>query len=163
MKKSLARRETAALHIAAGRTVAVAARQAGVSTRAVVYWLKEEGFKARVEALQGELFNRAVRRLTALSTRAVKRLRALLDSANEAVSLGACRTVLDRAADLGRLQALEARVQELEGKRHAVPGAFGASRLPHRVHANGGGGGSAGRAGDLVPDRGGVGAGSGGP
>jgi hypothetical protein len=122
MAHSSARKERVALLLASGKTPKAAAAAAEVSRRVVFAWLRKPDFKARVQELQTAMFTRAVARLTALCGRAAARLGRLLASEREAVALGACRAVLDRAADLGRLAALEQRIAELEGNHHAGPG-----------------------------------------
>src|SRR4051794_11318261 len=106
-RKSRRDREPVALALAAGRTVADAARAAGGSVRAVYNWKRDPAFTARVAALRTELYAVAAGRLADLSGKAADVLGGLLDSGAETVRLQAAKAVLDvgpkirEAADLG--------------------------------------------------------------
>src|SRR5215468_2793511 len=112
--KSDLRREAVALLLAAGRTVKDAAREARTAERTIHYWRADDAFRRRVRELQAELFGRTVARLVSLGGQAADTLARLLDSGNEAVALGAARTVLEAGARLRETVELARRVEELE-------------------------------------------------
>src|SRR5262245_1500924 len=83
-----------ALLLARGRSIASTARTAKVSENTVRRRLADADFKARVEQLRRQLLDVAVRRLSDLMLGAADKLGKLLRSKNEAISLGAARTIL---------------------------------------------------------------------
>jgi hypothetical protein len=110
------RREAAALHLAAGRTVRTAARLAHVGERTVHRWLTEPEFTRRVDALRSEMTVRASGRLTAGMTRAAAVLMRLLTSGSEPIRLAAARALLAVGPAVGEHADLMRRLTVLEAK-----------------------------------------------
>lgn len=113
--KTARRQEAVALLLASGSSVRSAARRSRVGERTVHRWLDEDArFRGRVQELREQLFAQAVGVLTRLAGKAARRLNKLLDSPNEAIRLGACRTVLEAGPRLRELTDFEARLRALE-------------------------------------------------
>jgi hypothetical protein len=108
-----ARKEALALHLAAGRTVKVAARRSGVSLRTAHAWRSEAAFRARVAELQARLFSQAAARLSASCGRACVTLRRLLRSDNEQTALRAADCILTHSVRLREAAVLAAEVARL--------------------------------------------------
>jgi hypothetical protein len=106
-----------ALYIAVGSDQKTAAGKAGVSESTAKRRMKEPDFKARVQALRREHLDQVAGRLQALSLLAVGKLQDLLGAANEAVQLGACRTVLESMYKAAELLDLAERVANLEARQ----------------------------------------------
>src|SRR4051794_25303532 len=86
-----AKDERAALGLAQGMTRAEAASYAGMGTTALYARLKDPAFNALVVKLRGRLVSEAVGKLAAAGNPAAERMRALLDSDDEHIQLGAAR------------------------------------------------------------------------
>ena len=105
-------------HLAAGQTVANAARLAGVSEPTAYRRLRDAGFRGKLAQLRAEAVERAMAMLTTASTGAVAVLVSLSRQAEaESVQLGAAKAILDlgcRWREQGeladRLAALEAAI-----------------------------------------------------
>jgi hypothetical protein len=82
------------LSLAAGGSIAHAARQGGVSDRTVRRRLTDPAFRSRINEMRSELIAAAVGRLAMLGRKAADALNVLLDDANNQVRLGAARAVL---------------------------------------------------------------------
>jgi hypothetical protein len=80
-----------ALAIAEGRSYQDAANLAGVAKKTVTRWMADPAFRQWTRELGSEAQARLAGRLAALNDKAMDRLAALLDSANEAVALGAVK------------------------------------------------------------------------
>jgi hypothetical protein len=113
-KPLTARQEQAALSLAAGYSVPQTAQRVGVTDRAVYHWKRHALFKARVAELQQQLFEQVAALTANMLLGAGVRLNALKDSANEAVSLGACRSIFDVALRLREHVDHEQRIAALE-------------------------------------------------
>jgi hypothetical protein len=116
-KRNWSKQEAVALHLAAGKAVKAAAEECGVGERTVHTWLEDPEFIRRVQQLQAEIFSRTVARLTALGDKTCEKLEQLLTSGNDAVALGACKTVLENGLKMRQAVDLEARLLELERKQ----------------------------------------------
>ena len=108
-----------ALHLAQGFSVAKAAELAGVCADTVYRRLKLPEFRARVQRHRDEIFRRDADQLASLAGKSVLTLHALLDSRNDAVRLGAARTVLDTAVKFREQFELAERIMELEHQFHS--------------------------------------------
>lgn len=108
------RREPAALALACGRSATDTARACGVNRKTVFRWLQDDAFQARIRELRGEMFQRAVGRLSEVSGKAAGTLAALLDSQNEMVRLAAARLVLSIGQNLHEIEDLARRIEDLE-------------------------------------------------
>ena len=119
------------LALAAGQTVAEAARTAGVSERTAYRRQEDSDFRARVEAARSDMVERASGALAFGGRTAAATVLKLITSAqSETVKLGAARTMLefmyrsrelralsDALERLDRLEALAARLEQTAGKR----------------------------------------------
>src|SRR4051812_42945762 len=85
------------LALASGKTVADAARDAGVSVSTAHRRMAEAEFRRQVAAARTDALARAVGQLADTSTAAVQTLRSLLDAESDTVRLGAARAILDQA------------------------------------------------------------------
>jgi transposase len=108
------RRERAALLLASGHTQQQAAAEVGVSERTVREWLTDPRFVECVAALQAQLFSEAVGRLARVAGKAAQTLERLLDSANDNVSLGAAKAVLEVGPRLKEAVVLAQELAELK-------------------------------------------------
>jgi hypothetical protein len=108
------KRERAAVALASGRSVRVAARSAGIGERTLHRWRTEPPFVERVRDLQAELLRRAVGRLSQAMPQAAAMLRKLLASGNERVQLAAASKLLESGLKLREHLDLEERLCELE-------------------------------------------------
>jgi hypothetical protein len=106
--------EPLALALARGLSVQAAAAEAGVSERTAHRRLSERAFCERVEEVRRLLVDGAVRNLSARTSAASDRLAELTHSNNEAVSLGACKAVLDLGFRAHGQRAVVERLDELE-------------------------------------------------
>lgn len=121
----LGRGAVAVAALAAGRTIAAAAREAGISERTLRRRLADTGFAAQVHAARARIIEEAVGRLAGAAAGAIETLVRLLTSANEPVVVSAAKGLLDnllryRAAhDLDeRLTRIEDAVAELAARRN---------------------------------------------
>jgi hypothetical protein len=115
-KKSAATREAVALALAQGETIAEAGAGAGVAERTVHLWLKDPGFRARIDELRAAVLERTMAMLVSGTTRAAARLRRLVRSRDEKVALRASVALLEQAARLRELTTIEQRVRALEAR-----------------------------------------------
>lgn len=102
--------------LAAGKSIAEAAKAAGVSERTARRWLDEETIRQRVEAARAEFVRQALAQLSSAASDAVKALRALLKSENDNAKLGAARAILTTLIPLKEHFELEARISQLEAQ-----------------------------------------------
>jgi hypothetical protein len=115
------KRDLAALALAAGRTVRDAAAEVRMGERTLHRWLVEDpSFRARVDALRSELFNRAVGRLADQAVAAADRLGSLVGSDREAVALAAAKAVLELGPRLREAAELQQQVDELRQQVEAI-------------------------------------------
>jgi predicted component of type VI protein secretion system len=106
--------------LACGATVTAAAAKAGVSERTAYRRLAHPEFAARLEALRGEMVQRAAAMLTASALEAVKTLLELQSpSTPPAVRLRAAAHILDYGLRLREAAALETRLAALEQRLQA--------------------------------------------
>jgi hypothetical protein len=88
------RREAAALSLAAGQSIAAAARAVGKNERTLRRWLAEPGFLARVREARRQLFELTLAKLAGVGPQAVDTLLALMRDGAPALKLAAVRTIL---------------------------------------------------------------------
>jgi hypothetical protein len=111
------RREAVALLLAVGRTQKQAAAEVNVSERSVHNWLAEEPFRRRVSELRGEMVGRTLGKMADGMTEAADTLRGLLGARNEAVQLGAAKSMIELGVKLRDSIELEERLAVLEAKQ----------------------------------------------
>jgi hypothetical protein len=102
------------LALAAGASVAAAARKMDCSARTVFRRLEDDGFRRQVAKARGRIVSRATSMLAQTSIRAVATLRKLLENENPAVQRMAARSVLDSLVRMNGQGDMEDRVAELE-------------------------------------------------
>lgn len=110
------RQELAALSLAGGATLRVAAEQSGASAKAIMGWTKSSpAFRARVNELRAAMSAQAVARLAAGMASAASTLTYLsARGRSEACRLHAARAVLELGDKLRTSAELEARISALE-------------------------------------------------
>ncbi len=103
------------LTLACGASIEAAAAKVGVSPATVHRRLQNPEFRKRLQAIRGDLFQRAAAMMTAAAGEAVKTLLALLQaSIPPAARLGAARAILELGVRLRQTAELEERLQALE-------------------------------------------------
>jgi hypothetical protein len=110
--------------LACGATIEAAARQVGISERAVYRRLEKPEFKREINQLRSEMIQRAAAMLTAAAMESVKTLLELQKpSVTAAVRLGAARAVLEMGVKLREVADLEQRIAALEQQLAGTPAA----------------------------------------
>jgi hypothetical protein len=89
------RREAAALSLAAGQSIAAAARAVGKNERTLRRWLADPAFLAAVQEARRQLYEVTSAKLAAVGPEAVDTLLVLMREGPAAVRLAAVRTFLD--------------------------------------------------------------------
>ena len=110
------RAHQAVIALAAGETIAAAARQAGCSTRTISRWLDDPDFVAKIERERATIIGQAVSRLGAAAGRSVEVLVELLGDILPTVRLSAARAVLDGLLKLRQEVEVERRLAAIEAK-----------------------------------------------
>lgn len=109
-------REQAIAALITAPSVAIAAKQSGVSQRSLARWMEDGEFAAEVQAARNELLQGAIQRLKASAFDAVGVLMEI--AANPASSdmarVSASKTLIELALRVGTIEALEKRIDELE-------------------------------------------------
>ena len=108
------RQHQALIALAAGATIADAARQAGCSTRTISRWLDDPGFVSRVDAERSAIIGQATSKLGSAAGKAVEVLAELLGDELPTVRLSAARAVLDSLLKLRQECEVERRLAALE-------------------------------------------------
>ena len=109
-----ARQERFLLFMASGQSARKAAEGVGVNRRTATRWLAQPGFRQRLDDLLTQFLGDTMRRLNSDQRRAARTLRKLLSSGNDAVKLGAARSILESAAALRAVVSVEERLRRLE-------------------------------------------------
>ena len=104
----------AALALAVGKPVRIAATQAGVGERTLYTWMQRPAFKRRVAGLRERLVAEAVGRLSKAMAGAARVLVRLLRSEDETVRMKAATAILHMSIRVREHGELERRVAELE-------------------------------------------------
>ena len=114
-------RAIAALLDPANRSNEAAAAAAGVGKRTLQDWLADDAdFQAALTAAQSAILNDTVRRLTALTGKAVDALAQCLDEYTpDKVAMAAAIAVLDRVLKFKELADFEQRLAALEAGRES--------------------------------------------
>jgi hypothetical protein len=100
--------------LAAGSTVEVAAKAAGLSVRTAYRRLADPVFARRLAQARDELISNALGELVECASEAVATLRALLSASDERVRLGAAKSTLDQLLRLRETLMLSQRLAALE-------------------------------------------------
>jgi hypothetical protein len=104
------------LAMAAGGSVAAAAKHAGCGLRTAYRRLEDPEFRARVAAARADLVQKAVGKLSALGGMAADTLQELLKAESETVRLGASRGILENMFRGVEIDNLRIRLERLEAK-----------------------------------------------
>jgi lambda repressor-like predicted transcriptional regulator len=104
--------------LAAGSTVAAAAKTAGVAERTIRRWLAEPAFKSEVDAARAQMVSDALGRLSDSATAAARALRAIVEDNQmpPGVRVSAARNILEMGTRLRESVELEQRIAALEGR-----------------------------------------------
>ena len=123
-RKSEAARQRAILALIASRSLAEAAKEAGIGHRTLRRWLAEdEDFKRGLTEARRTAFQQGMQRIQGLTNRAVDTLAELMGKGvPPTVRLGAARTVADLAAQAFDREAILQRLDTLEEAQHARDG-----------------------------------------
>lgn len=90
-------RESAILALLSEKTVTAAAARCGVSRSTLKTWLKDDGFKAQLEAARAGAFKTGMDRLVAYQEKAIDRLFSLIEQKEfPSTALSGVKDVLDR-------------------------------------------------------------------
>jgi hypothetical protein len=113
-------RPAAVLALAAGESVASAARKAGVTERTVHRWLEADPFRREVAQARADMFGRALGSLAEGAASGALMLRQLcLKAKSESVKLGAARALLELGPRMRDSVEMEERVRALEERLEA--------------------------------------------
>ena len=115
-RKSEATREGAMLALLAEKTLASAAKRAGIGERTLRRWLTEDAsFAEEYATARRAMFEDGLNRVQSLIGQAVTTLGGLLDAKNHpSVQLGAARTVIEIGLHRHDTEVLLCKVEELE-------------------------------------------------
>ena len=102
--------------LAAGQSIAAAAKAAGMGERTAYRYVDHPDVKARIRAARAALFERSLGRLADTTLTAVEALAELLATENESIRLRAAVAVLDHAVKLRESDDLARRLAELEAQ-----------------------------------------------
>jgi hypothetical protein len=111
------KQESAALALAAGRTIDQAAKMSGAGARTIRTWLHDQpAFRWRIQELRAEMTSQALGRLVDTMAGAADTLSHLSRKAkSEMVRLSAARAILELGPKLRENIELEQRITQLEG------------------------------------------------
>jgi len=110
------RQQKAISTLLSSKTIEQAAKQAGVSRKTLYTWLRAPDFKAALSEATGEVLENAVRRLTALTSKAIDTLESVIDNpkTNTASRIRAATAILDTVLKIRELTVLESELRALE-------------------------------------------------
>ncbi len=106
--------EAAAVALAGGATVEQAAAACGVSFDTLRRWRRNPKFRARVAQLRDQATAEAVGRLASACSASADKLRKLVDSTDEKVSLQASKAVLEMTLKTREALEITERLEALE-------------------------------------------------
>ncbi len=112
-----------------GRSVASAAKEAGVPLRTARRWWADPATKAAVRSMRGDAIEQAVGMLSVAALLAVRVLVKVASDDSEAapVRLQAARAILTHLAELRASEVLAAEVEELRAMVESRPNVIGAT------------------------------------
>ena len=120
--KSDALRERAVIALLSSRTIALAAKEAGVGERTLRTWMRDPQFQADLAAARRATFEAGMSRVQALAARAVGTLEDLLDCHEQpSARLGAARTLIELGVNRHDADTLLQRIADLEQQQGAGP------------------------------------------
>lgn len=99
--------------IATGMPVKYAAKEAGLSRSTAARWVKIPAFVGMVDRLKNRAVSEAVANLSSSMSKAATKLGALVDSADEKISLAAAKSLLEMALKARREEETDRKIAEL--------------------------------------------------
>jgi len=99
-----------------GQTIRDIAKTLNVSERTVYGWMQNEKFQKQLKEERNKIRDEALDKFKQFATRAVERLRDLLESPSDTIALRASTTILDFTLKARELEELEERLTALEKK-----------------------------------------------
>lgn len=108
------------LALASGASVDEAATAAGISRRTAYRRLQDATVQRQIVAARDEIYESSVSKLAVVAQQATERLRDLIQSSNERVSLPAVRIALELVPRWRESVELTRRVQQLEDLFHEL-------------------------------------------
>ena len=108
------RQEAGILALVESGTVEGAARDSGIGRTTLHGWLKDENFRARLEAARSAAFDDGLNTLKAAASRAARRLIEMLDDPNRPLRFRAAVSVLEIGMRAHAEGDIEARISRLE-------------------------------------------------
>jgi hypothetical protein len=93
-----------------------AAKHAGVSIATVVRRVRSAAFQSKLMAARAEIVRQSVDRAASFGNMALNTLMRLMDSPNDAVALGAARSLVEVAFRMKESASFEERLSELENE-----------------------------------------------
>ena len=127
--KDAAKHEAFKAAMVGGRSVASAAKEAGVPERTARRWWADPAVKQAVRSMRGDAIDRAVGALSVAALLAVQTIVKVAADANEPapVRLQAARAILAHLAELRASEMLAAEVEELRAMVESRPNVIGAT------------------------------------
>jgi len=98
----------------AGNTIIIAAKVAGISERTAHNWLKLPRVQAAYKAAKSSVYDEALEGLRDSVSQAIDTLKSNLKAIEPAVQVRAAHIILTQSIQVHKIEALEARIQELE-------------------------------------------------
>jgi hypothetical protein len=102
--------------LAAGKTVAESATEAGVSQSTVYRRLDDQEFRQELDKIKDNILSNTVAKLTDACSEAVETLRALLGCDSPSTRLGAARSILELSVSMRTAVDFADRISDLEKK-----------------------------------------------
>jgi len=110
------------LALADARTVAGAARQAGVARSSVYVWLENPAFRAEVSRVRDLLFTEALDMVNGAMAKAVSKLVEQLDHGSSTIRLKAAQAICQLGMEIRERAETEAKLAELEDRARLLKG-----------------------------------------
>lgn len=119
MKNKLThRQQRAIIALLSTKSITEAAAQIGVTEKTIYQWMNQPAFKAGLISAEGEIIDRATRRLLTLHDQAINVFDEIMgdDDCAPGTKLRAAQSILDYLLKLRELRNVEARLAALEEK-----------------------------------------------
>jgi hypothetical protein len=110
------------LALADARTVAGAARQAGVARSSVYVWLQDERFRAEVGRVRDLLFQEALDVVNGAMAKAVDKLVGMLEHGSSTIRLKAASELARLGMEIRERAEIESKIKELEERASRMLG-----------------------------------------
>ena len=102
------------IRLAGGMSQKQAAEEAGCCEKTVSRRMRDAKFRQKLDATRAVMFDAALGNLAEAAVEAVQTLRSLMGSADERVSLSACKAVVELGGRLREQIEIERRISNLE-------------------------------------------------